>query len=414
VRSRRFIIALVAAVLAALVSAQASWALSAEDGVIAYQPSQDNTTWVMNPDGTDQHLLMDNVVGSVAWSPDGGRIAFDRAVDGQLEIWMAKADGDGQHLAIKGGFLPAWTPDGRLVYTVQRPLGTSIVVADPNGSHVRTLVKPGVFTDVTTPLVLPTGRMIVSARGITPPLWATHQFTLDRTGRNLRPLDNPIGQDNVPVMVIDAAPGGRRIAIYDEANGEDVWELGTLTGNTVTIDRSWARYTFGGGGLTWSPAGDALLTDVVTSRDPNDPYQTLAAQLGLLNTDGGLLALIGPTNTGRWFWPSWQPRCTVTVADPNSVVQATAGRDRICVTASRVTLHAGRGNDLIWVYGSHDRIIAGHGRDIIAIHGSGSTVHAGRGADLINTRDAHPGTNTVNGGRGHDVCIAGNGDTIHC
>lgn len=420
-RVRRFILSLLAAALAGLLSAQSSWALSAEDGVIAYQPSQDGQTWVMNPDGTDQHSLIGNVIGAVAWSPDGSRVAFVRAVDGLPAIWIAKADGSDQHLVIRsdqhgvirsGEYHPAWTPDGRLVYTVETSQVPSVLVADSNGSHVRTLVEAG-----DSPVVLPNGEMIVTAEVSTSPVEVWHQAILDRTGRHLRLLDVPIGHDHQPVTVFGVAPDGRRLAIADTYNSDEqsVWEEGTLTKRTVTVDPASARYTYDDGGLTWSPAGDAILTDAVTSSDPDDVYHVLAAQLLLLGTDNhSVIGLIGPANTGQPFRESWQPRCTLTVSQPNIDMYATPGRDRICVTASHVTIRGGGGNDLIWVYGSHDRILGGRGRDVIAVHGPGNVIRAGRGADLINTRDGRSRANTVYGGRGNDYCISGTADTIHC
>lgn len=396
---------------------QPAFALNAADGLIAYQADRaSHQVWVMNPDGSDPHLLMGDVVGPVAWSADGSRIAFERPSPSQpAAVWVASADGSDQRLVVSGGLEPVWTPDGRILFLLPRPLGPSVVVADANGSHRHVLIRAGQFVNLGTPLVLPTGRMIVS--GTTAPGQVLHQWTLDRNGHQLAPLNDPVGAGGDPVIVLGMAPHGHRITILDDNGEQTIWEQGTLAGNTVTVDPSWRFYSYSEGGAMWSPGGDAILTEATLASDPNDPYHVTEAQIQLLNPDMPLPqpgTLIGPTNGGSNYQVTWQPRCTTNVTESNAVIQTGPAADRICIHANGVTLHAGRRNDVIWVYGSHDAIWAGKGRDMISVHGTDNTVHAGKGADLINTRDYEPGTNTVYGGNGNDLCITSNHDTTHC
>jgi TolB protein len=81
--------------------------------------------WVMNPDGTEQRLLMPAKASyppQLAWSPDGEKIAFTVALgsgrDGKLEINVMNADGSGQRGLTRGTVrdsYPVWSPDGRSI-----------------------------------------------------------------------------------------------------------------------------------------------------------------------------------------------------------------------------------------------------------------------------------------------------------
>ncbi len=80
--------------------------------------------YLVRPDGTDDHQLpIPGDIGHPAWSPDGGRIAFDIASPqpggpSRNGIWVAAADGSAAHeiatceLPCLQLAYPAWSPDG--------------------------------------------------------------------------------------------------------------------------------------------------------------------------------------------------------------------------------------------------------------------------------------------------------------
>lgn len=109
---------------------------------------------VMNRDGSDQHVLVDNPEGpgAPAWSPDGTEIAYvttpGETVGGQghysLEVWVIGVDGSNNtrlylsQCCIGGGEYPVWSPDGSRIAFSPQIDGQSwrwiVVNADGTGS----------------------------------------------------------------------------------------------------------------------------------------------------------------------------------------------------------------------------------------------------------------------------------------
>jgi Tol biopolymer transport system component len=110
--------------------------------------------WVMNVDGSDP-VRLTNEPGIDAfpdWSPDGTRIVFHTARDGNLssgegfEVYVMNVDGTNQlnvtnHPSLDGH--PNWTPDGaRIVFISNRdddPLDNDIYLINPDGTNLTRL-----------------------------------------------------------------------------------------------------------------------------------------------------------------------------------------------------------------------------------------------------------------------------------
>jgi Tol biopolymer transport system component len=91
--------------------------------VYAWFAADGHVRYLVRPDGTDSHRILEDIPAGLAhpdWSPDGKKLAFERAMGGDVvEVWTADADGTHAEKAI--GCLqapclqighPAWSPDG--------------------------------------------------------------------------------------------------------------------------------------------------------------------------------------------------------------------------------------------------------------------------------------------------------------
>ena len=110
--------------------------------------------WVMHADGGGQRKLTTlplNEVGGV-YSPDDALIAFMGNNGGNRDIRVMRADGTGIVNVTSGWCLdastgagctlseeimPAWTPDGRIVFASTRSGSPQLWIMDANGSNAR-------------------------------------------------------------------------------------------------------------------------------------------------------------------------------------------------------------------------------------------------------------------------------------
>jgi Tol biopolymer transport system component len=130
-------------------SGQPSWA---PDGSrIAFWANGPNGVWVMNANGSDQHLLTADPCGySPDWSPRGDKIAFVSCRHANTEIYVMNADGTGQTRLTNNTHedeSPAWSPDGRrIAFTSDRGVAVrwDVYVMDADGTNeTRLTTDPG-------------------------------------------------------------------------------------------------------------------------------------------------------------------------------------------------------------------------------------------------------------------------------
>jgi len=129
-------------------AANPAW--SPDGSRIAYQsdPTGEYDVWVMNADGTNQHLLLKDVGHDdeqPSWSPDGKQLVFARC-DALFEcdIEVVNADGTGMHRVVGGhrvNSFPQFSPDGRwIAFTSDRAgLQSAIWKVRPDGSGLQRL-----------------------------------------------------------------------------------------------------------------------------------------------------------------------------------------------------------------------------------------------------------------------------------
>ena len=128
------------------------------DGSDAVNTNSTFNVWVMNADGSGAipltKLTAAGTSNSVAWSPDGSKIAFEsqRALDGSdtfntingvFNIWVMNADGSGAipltKLTVQGSdnFDPAWLPGGsKLAFDSARALDGSNAINTNSAANI--------------------------------------------------------------------------------------------------------------------------------------------------------------------------------------------------------------------------------------------------------------------------------------
>src|SRR5688500_5409505 len=155
-----------------------------------------------------------------AWSPDGARIAFASAREGNLEIFVMDATGANPVRLTGGGIndQPAWSPDGSKIAFVSRASGNpEIHVMNADGTGAIRLT-----TDIQRdghPAWSPDGSKIAfdSDRGGTAGIWV-----MNADGSSPRRLTGAIVGDYHPAW----SPDGTRIAYASftvGAYGSNVW-----------------------------------------------------------------------------------------------------------------------------------------------------------------------------------------------
>jgi Tol biopolymer transport system component len=110
--------------------------VSPDGGRIAFvSTSASHGLVVMDADGTSKHLVVDGSeisdVSSIAWSPDGSRIAFEG--NGPRGVYVVGVDGSDIHLLARSATRPYWSPDGTEIVFERAGLN----VIDPDGMDRR-------------------------------------------------------------------------------------------------------------------------------------------------------------------------------------------------------------------------------------------------------------------------------------
>ena len=291
--------------------AQAPWL--AGTGRIAFV--RDGDIWLMNADGSDQHVLLDrpdatsgNGPHELHWSPDGTKIAFfavqeTRAGIYEQELQVIDSEA-GALLFFRSGYAGIeWSPDSRTISTISSPENSM-----GGTSGFPTLV------DVVT--------------GIERPLWAGERFWMTRPaafnhdGTKLlltyAPFDDASQTNESAILVWDTQ--GRELARIDQSPGESFYyspkwspvedliaihvQSPTESGNAV--------WDFAQGGIIASQAVPARSTKSGGKCGSPDMFRMLWSR------DGAHILYDfsdGDTNAnGIWAWDVARDRQTLTIA----------------------------------------------------------------------------------------------------
>jgi Tol biopolymer transport system component len=216
---------------------------------IAYERAilgSDFRIWVMNADGSGQTQVSQASAGAgdtdAAWSPDGTQIAFSRG----STLRIMNADGTGAY-GLNAVFAnsPSWSPDGtQLVYVGLNGLG----VMNANGSNAHTITSPGPFP--TAPSWSPDGRHIVFARNDSRG-YPGELYVTDPDGSNEIQLTTGGFNNANPVW----SPDGTKVAFQRAPSGPGAWNVWT-----IGADGLGAQQLSSGSGYLSPDWGTSLLT----------------------------------------------------------------------------------------------------------------------------------------------------------
>jgi len=309
---------------------QASWFALSRDGLLVY--SVEGSTEPMLSRRLDAPTLqpVDGTSGGATpfLSPDGQMLGFER--DGEMFV-MPTSGGtttrvkDAVILAWSGR--PAWTPDGRIVYTGERG---ALVMVRPDGTSSEQLTTPADGTRHLSPVVLPDGRTVLFAE-IAGSVNDARIVALSLSDRRTRTLvsGGAMAPQYADGFLFYCRPDGTLMAApFDAARVELTGEARALPDR---VDRSRfgvAHYAAAPGVLLYAPYAQTRLVE--------------------MDARGAVTAL---TEEGRWHMPRYSPDGTRIVLD--HITGAGADRDvwtlsQTDKTLSRVT-RIGDAHDPTWL-----------------------------------------------------------------
>ncbi len=340
--------AIAAVVLASLPPAAGAAAAgargTAEPPLAAIVAASPTATLAVIPDGTWRvelaSLYPGDSDGSLA--PDGRRIAFVSARDGNREVYVADTrTGEVRRLTNSPGRAdrrPAWSSDGRrIAWQGGPPDAADLFVMQADGSRKRRFVR-GVGDDV-DPAWSPDGERVAfsSNRGGRRQLWVVGEG-----GGEPEQLVQVPGRARAPAW----SPDGTRLAFTRESTRDsDLWVLDLSDGSTRKLTRSagWDSRP------DWSPSGERIAfarsvagrSSIWVVGDDGQPAREVEGTEGLADPD--------------WAWThrSLVPRPDELLPDLDQ--RAPAGL---------VVVRAGRGFHLGFASSTENR-----GRGALVIHG---------------------------------------------
>jgi len=257
-------------------------------GQIAFMSSSGDLV-LMGADGNSYTILEPGPVDSLAWSPDGGQLAFAGNCDKKTCLYILTAEGGLTRFTDNNSITdedPIWAPDGAKIAFVSDSSYMNVMNAD--GSH-RIQLGSG-----SSPAWSPDGKRLAFVRNED-----AHIYLVNADGSGLTALKNTSASSiNRPAW----SPDGRQMAFTGGSTG-----LYVVNADGSGLRQLSAVYS---GEPAWSPDGKHILSDG-------------GQGIYLRNADGsGEVILTDRTkNISKGVNPSWSPDGSqiAFMAPPNSV-----------------------------------------------------------------------------------------------
>jgi len=239
--------------------------------------SQTSSVWMFAVKGGAPHKLRDNALG---WSvsPDGSSIAFGTSMGkyGDREIWLMGPNGEQARKFLDGGednCLAAfsWRPDGqRVMYLRSKPPcqsnigGDTLVSTDLKGGPTFTVLPPSEMKNLWDYSWLPDGRLIYSLlepQGTSPTV-PSNYWTVRLDPRTSQPIEKPIRLTNWAGFSLDMTgptADGKRLAFLEFGGRGTVYVADLVAGGTRI--RNARQFTLGEDTyiIGWSPDSKTIL-----------------------------------------------------------------------------------------------------------------------------------------------------------
>lgn len=278
-------------------------------GLIAF--AREDGIYVARADGSGVRRLWRGHASDLAWSPDGGKLAFARGEFGELGIWMINANGSGPTRIVgQSATSPTWSPDSRRLAFVGYGLDVYLGIVRADGSHLRRL--PALVTTVPTisrPKSVavadvdwsPTGNQFLlsgtfrTVNGGT----VTHYgdiYSLRTDGSDLHNLT--LGQIISFAFDVKAewSPEGRRIVFLRDSR---IWIMNADGSPPVRLT-GWV----GDASPVWSHDGRKIA--FAKAKGLNEPG---FSQIYVMDADGTGARRLTGARVAEWY-PTWQPART--------------------------------------------------------------------------------------------------------
>jgi Ca2+-binding RTX toxin-like protein len=353
-------------------------AFSADGNRIAFV--SDGDIWIVSPSGAGLRNLTkspDNLEAEPTWSPDGTEIAFERTVDGNTDVYVARSTDAGgvRRLTTDTNFdgYPVWSPDGDLIaFTSNRRLGYGIHTIPADGSSTETFIVSTSVINVYQQWFPDGSKLAYQSQN---ELWVA-----DRDGSNQTQLTNgattyfgmSVSPDGTKIAFTSARDSNFEVYVADADGSNQV----NITNSPDTDDRlpDWGvpGDGSGDGGVQNGTDDDDDLTGTSSS-------DTVFAGAGddVITTLGGADVVFGEEGSDQ--------------------INGGAGKDKLYgdfgPSGSSAAVRRGRVR-LLQDPGPGDDILKGGGGDDLAV--------GGPGGDKLN---GGPGIDRMKGGPGVDTCV---------